>query len=117
MVTRTGIEKPAAEATAACGGNREPEQAQRSQKASPAQGAQPDAVTASRSPASASRGAKTVLRTVFRAREIPIVKDNPVPGVLMLSFQEENNKTYRYNINPALLEVPYTYLPNAENSG
>lgn len=35
----------------------------------------------------------------------------------MLSFQEENNKTYRYNINPALLEVPYTYLPNAENSG
>lgn len=47
-----GIEKPAAEATAACGGNRKPEQAQRSQKASPAQGAQPDAVTASRSPAS-----------------------------------------------------------------
>ena len=48
MVTRTGIEQPAAEATAACGGNRKPEQAQRSQKASPAQGAQPDAVTASR---------------------------------------------------------------------
>lgn len=60
----------AAEATAACGGNRKPEQAQRSQKASPAQGAQPDAVTASRNPASASRGAKTVLRTVFRAREM-----------------------------------------------
>ena len=58
MVTHTGIEQPAAEATAACGGNRKPEQAQRSQKASPAQGAQPDAVTASRSPASASRGAK-----------------------------------------------------------
>ena len=70
MVTRTGIEQPAAEATAACGGNRKPEQAQRSQKASPAQGAQPDAVTASRNPASASRGAKTVLRTVFRAREM-----------------------------------------------
>mgnify|MGYP004484694015 FL=1 len=43
-----GREQLAAEATAACGGNREPEQAQRSQKASPAQGAQPDAVTASR---------------------------------------------------------------------
>ena len=47
-----GIEQPAAEATATCGGNRKPEQAQRSQKASPAQGAQPDAVTASRNPAS-----------------------------------------------------------------
>ena len=38
----------AVEPTAACGGCREAEQAQRSQKASPAQGAQPDAVTASR---------------------------------------------------------------------
>ena len=72
MVTHTGIEQPAAEATAACGGNRKPEQAQRSQKASPAQGAQPDAVTASRNPASASRGAKTALRAVFRAGEIPV---------------------------------------------
>ena len=72
MVTHTGIEQPAAEATAACGGNRKPKQAQRSQKASPAQGAQPDAVTASRSPASASRRAKTALRAVFRAREIPV---------------------------------------------
>ena len=71
MVTHTGIEKPAAEATAACGGNRKPKQAQRSQKASPAQGAQADAVTASRNPASASRGAKTALRAVFRVREIP----------------------------------------------
>ena len=60
----------AAEATAACGGNRKPEQAQRSQKASPAQGAQPDAVTASRNPASASRGAKTAPRAVFRARAL-----------------------------------------------
>ena len=72
MVTHTGIEQPAAEATAACGGNRKPEQAQRSQKASPTQGAQPDAVTASRNPASASRRAKTALRAVFRAREIPV---------------------------------------------
>ena len=73
FVHHWGREWLAAEVTAACGGNREPEQAQRSQKASPAQGAQPDAVTASRNPASASRGAKTALRTVFRG-EIPIVK-------------------------------------------
>ena len=79
MVTRAGIEQPAAEATAACGGNRKPKQAQRSQKASPAQGAQPDAVTASRNPMSASRGAKTALRAVFRAREMDgrVTKWNP----------------------------------------
>ena len=46
-----GREQLAAEMTAACGGNREPEQAQRSQRTSPAQGAQADAVTASRRPA------------------------------------------------------------------
>lgn len=48
----------AAEATAACGGNREPEQAQRSQRTSPAQGAQADAVTASRRPAGRPAGQK-----------------------------------------------------------
>ena len=84
MVTHTGIEQPAAEATAACGGNRKPKQAQRSQKASPAQGAQPDAVTASRSPASASRGAKTALRTVFRAREMDGRVTKVVPNFLYL---------------------------------
>ena len=74
----------AAEATAACGGNRKPEQAQRSQKASPAQGAQPDAVTASRNPASASRGAKTALRAVFRAREMDGRVTKVVPNLLYL---------------------------------
>ena len=74
----------AAEATAACGGNRKPEQAQRSQKASPAQGAQPDAVTASRNPASASRGAKTAPRAVFRAREMDGRVTKVVPNLLYL---------------------------------
>ena len=40
--------RTAAQATAACGGNREPEQGQRSQRARPAQGAPPDAGTATR---------------------------------------------------------------------
>ena len=40
--------RTAAQATAACGGNREAEQGQRSQRASPAQGAPPDAGTATR---------------------------------------------------------------------
>ena len=84
MVTHTGIEQPAAEATAACGGNRKPKQAQRSQKASPAQGAQPDAVTASRNPASASRGAKTAPRAVFRAREMDGRVTKVVPNFLYL---------------------------------
>ena len=48
FVHHWGREWLAVEATAACGGNREPEQAQRSQRTSPAQGAQADAVTASR---------------------------------------------------------------------
>ena len=46
-----GREWLAVEVTAACGGDRDPEQAQRSQRTSPAQGAQADAVTASRRPA------------------------------------------------------------------
>ena len=40
--------RTAAEATAACGGNREPEQGQRSQRRRPAQGAHADAGTATR---------------------------------------------------------------------
>ena len=48
LVHHWGREWLAVEVTAACGGNREPEQAQRSQRTSPAQGAQADAVTASR---------------------------------------------------------------------
>ena len=48
FVHHWGREWLAVETTAACGGNREPEQAQRSQRTSPAQGAQADAVTASR---------------------------------------------------------------------
>ena len=40
--------RTAAKATAACGGSREPKQGPRSQRASPAQGAQPDAGTATR---------------------------------------------------------------------
>ena len=47
FVHHWGREWLAVEATAACGGNGEPEQAQRSQRTSPAQGAQADAVTAS----------------------------------------------------------------------
>ena len=53
-----GREWLAVEATAACGGNREPEQAQRSQRTSPAQGVQADAVTASRRPAVRPAGQK-----------------------------------------------------------
>lgn len=53
-----GREWLAAEVTAACGGNKEPEQAQRSQRTSPAQGAQADAVTASRRPAGRPAGQK-----------------------------------------------------------
>ena len=48
FVHHWGREWLAVEVTAACGGNREPEQAQRSQRTSPAQGVQADAVTASR---------------------------------------------------------------------
>ena len=98
MVTHTGIEQPAAEATAACGGNRKPKQAQRSQKASPAQGAQPDAVTASRNPASASRGAKTALRTVFRAREM----DGRVTKCSPLFFNEDSLETKFFFFCPLL---------------
>ena len=47
FVHHWGREWLAVEVTAACGGNKEPEQAQRSQRTSPAQGAQADAVTAS----------------------------------------------------------------------
>ena len=43
----TAVCAPWGTRTACCGGNREPEQAQRSQRTSPAQGAQADAVTAS----------------------------------------------------------------------
>ena len=57
-VHQRGREQLAAEVTAACGGNREPEQAQRSQRTSPAQGAQADAVTASRRPAVRPAGQK-----------------------------------------------------------
>ena len=48
----------AVEVTTACGGNRGPEQAQRSQRTSPAQGAQADAVTASRRPTVRPAGQK-----------------------------------------------------------
>ena len=48
----------AVEVTAACGGDRDPEQAQRSQRTSPAHGAQADAVTASRRPAVRPAGQK-----------------------------------------------------------
>ena len=58
FVHHWGREWLAAEVTAACGGNREPEQAQRSQRTSPAQGAQADAVTASRRPAGRPAGQK-----------------------------------------------------------
>ena len=58
FVHHWGQEWLAVEATAACGGNREPEQAQRSQRTSPAQGVQADAVTASRRPAVRPAGQK-----------------------------------------------------------
>lgn len=88
----------AAEATAACGGNRKPKQAQRSQKASPAQGAQPDAVTASRNPASASRGAKTALRAVFRGREM----DGRVTKCSPWFFNENSLETKGFFFYPLL---------------
>ena len=58
FVHHWGREWLAVEAPAACGGNREPEQAQRAQRTSPAQGAQADAVTASRRPAVRPAGQK-----------------------------------------------------------
>ena len=58
FVHHWGREWLGVEATAACGGNREPEQAQRSQRTSPAQGAQADAVTVSRRPAVRPAGQK-----------------------------------------------------------
>ena len=58
FVHQRGREWLAVEVTAACGGNRESEQAQRSQRASPAQGVQADAVTASRRPAVRPAGQK-----------------------------------------------------------
>ena len=58
FVHHWGREWPAVEVTAACGGNREPEQAQRSRRTSPAQGAQADAVTVSRRPAVRPAGQK-----------------------------------------------------------
>ena len=58
FVHHWGREWLAVEVTTACGGNREPEQAQRSQRISPAQGAQADAVTASRRPAVRPAGQK-----------------------------------------------------------
>jgi len=48
--------RTAAKATAACGGNREPEQGQRSQRRRPAQGAHADAGTAPRKTAPQRRG-------------------------------------------------------------
>ena len=51
---RGGI-RTAAKAPAACGGSREPKQGPRSQRASPAQGAQPDAGTATRTVPAALR--------------------------------------------------------------
>ena len=58
FVHHWGREWLAVEVTAACGGDRDPEQAQRSQRTSPAQGAQADAVTASRRPAVRPAGQK-----------------------------------------------------------
>ena len=58
FVHHWGREWLAAEVTASCGGNREPEQVQRSQRTSPAQGAQADAVAASRRPAVRPAGQK-----------------------------------------------------------
>ena len=58
FVHHWGREWLAVEVTTACGGNRGPEQAQRSQRTSPAQGAQADAVTASRRPAVRPAGQK-----------------------------------------------------------
>ena len=64
---RGGI-RTAAKATAACGGSREPKQGPRSQRASPAQGAQPDAGTATRTVPAVLRPGKKPLRGFFRAR-------------------------------------------------
>ena len=66
----------AAQATAACGGNREPEQGQRPQRASPAQGAQPDAGAAARYRARAAARNQQSSGLLVSPREIPTGHQN-----------------------------------------
>ena len=71
FVHHWGREWLAVEGTTACGGNREPEQAQRSQRTSPVQGAQADAVTASRRPVGRPAGQKQSSRLFLERGRVP----------------------------------------------